>query len=135
MIEQLSIFAPNTKGSMVNLTKLVSDAGIDIYNVVTNDSAEFGIVRMLVTEPEKACKILTDNGYMCKLNKVIGVKIPDDVGSLANLLSAVSDCNINIDYLYVSYSRDSKTPLAVLHAPGYAEVEASLMSRGYEIVS
>ena len=79
MIEQLSIFAPNTKGSMVSLTKLISDAGIDIYNVVTNDSAEFGIVRMLVTEPELACELLTTNGYMCKLNKVIGVEIPDDV--------------------------------------------------------
>ncbi len=134
MIEQLSIFAPNTKGSMVSLTKLISDAGIDIYNVVTNDSAEFGIVRMLVTEPELACELLTTNGYMCKLNKVIGVEIPDDVGSLSNLLQAITDSNINIDYLYVSYSRDSKTPLAVLHAPGYAEVEASLESRGYKIV-
>lgn len=134
MIEQLSIFAPNTKGSMVSLTKLISDAGIDIYNVVTNDSAEFGIVRMLVTEPELACELLTTNGYMCKLNKVIGVEIPDDVGSLSNLLQAITDSNINIDYLYVSYSRDFKTPLAVLHAPGYAEVEAALESRGYKIV-
>lgn len=134
MIEQLSIFAPNTKGSMVSLTKLISDAGIDIYNVVTNDSAEFGIVRMLVTEPELACELLTTNGYMCKLNKVIGVEIPDDVGSLSKLLQAITDSNINIDYLYVSYSRDSKTPLAVLHAPGYTEVEAALESRGYKIV-
>ena len=134
MIQQLSIFAPNAKGSMVNITKLVSDAGIDIYNVVTNDSAEFGIVRMLVTEPERACDILSKEGYMCKLNKVIGVEIPDDVGSLTKLLQDITDCNINIDYLYVSYSRDSKTPLAVLHAPGYAEVEASLASRGYTIV-
>ena len=134
MIQQLSIFAPNTKGSMLNITKLISDAGIDIYNVVSNDSAEFGIVRMLVTEPEMAAEIITSAGYMCKLNKVIGVKIPDDVGSLAKLLQAVTDSNINIDYLYVSYSRDSKTPLAVLAAPGYAEVEASLKSRGYEIV-
>ena len=134
MIQQLSIFAPNTKGSMVKLTSLVSNAGIDIYNVVTNDSAEFGIVRMLVTEPEKACTILTDEGYMCKLNKVIGVRIPDEIGSLANLLQAITDCNINIDYLYVSYSRDAKTPLAVIHASAYAEVEESLKSRGYEIV-
>ena len=134
MIQQLSIFAPNAKGSMVNITKLVSDAGIDIYNVVTNDSAEFGIVRMLVTEPERACDLLSKEGYMCKLNKVIGVEIPDDVGSLTNLLQNITDCNINIDYLYVSYSRDSKTPLSVLHAPGYAEVEASLASRGYTIV-
>ena len=134
MISQLSIFAENAKGAMLKVSKVISDAGIDIYNVVTNDSAEFGIVRMLVTEPERAEEILSSKGYMCKLDKVIGVEIPDDVGSLSKLLQAITDSNINIDYLYVSYSRDSKTPLAVLHAPGYAEVEAALESRGYTIV-
>ena len=89
---------------------------------------------MLVTEPERALDILTDAGYMCKLDKVIGVEIPDDVGSLTTLLDTIRICNINIDYLYVSYSRDSKTPLAVLKVSGYAEVEASLNSRGYRTV-
>ncbi|MBO4592220.1 MAG: amino acid-binding protein, partial [Eubacterium sp.] len=109
MINQLSIFTENIKGSMFKVSKIVSDAGIDIYNVVTNDSAEYGIVRMLVTNPEQAQKLLTSKGYMCKLDKVIGVEIPDDVGSLTTLLDTLDKCNINIDYLYVSYSRDAKT--------------------------
>ena len=134
MINQLSIFTENEKGAMLRVSKTVSDAGIDIYNVVTNDSAEFGIVRMLVTEPERALDILTDAGYMCKLDKVIGVEIPDDVGSLTTLLDTIRICNINIDYLYVSYSREDATPVAILHAPGYAEVEACLKSRGYEML-
>ena len=108
MISQLSVFAENSKGAMMKVSKVVSDAGIDIYNVVTNDSAEFGIVRMLVTEPEKTRDILTEQGYMCKIDKVLGVEIPDDVGSLTTLLDTLYNCNINIDYLYVSYSRDSK---------------------------
>ena len=119
---------------MLKITKTISDAGIDIYNVVTNDSAEFGIVRMLVTEPDKALKLLTEAGYMCKLDKVIGVEIPDDVGSLTTLLDTIHTCNINIEYLYVSYGRDFKSPLAVLKVAGYAEVEPSLKSRGYHTV-
>ncbi len=134
MISQLSIFTENTKGAMLKVSKAVSDAGIDIYNVVTNDSAEFGIVRMLTTDPEKAKDILTDLGYMCKLDRVIGVEIPDDVGSLTTLLDTLYTCNINIDYLYVSYSRDSKTPLAVMKVIGYVEVESSLNSRGYKTI-
>ncbi len=134
MIKQISIFAENTKGAMLNISKAVSEAGIDIYNVVTNDSAEFGIVRMLVTDPEKAEQVLVSKGYMCRVDKVVGVEIPDDVGSLTNLLNTLLDCNINIDYLYVSYSRDSKTPLAVMKVNGYTEVELSLVSRGYNIV-
>ncbi|MCR5212983.1 MAG: amino acid-binding protein [Eubacterium sp.] len=134
MIKQLSIFAENSKGAMLNISKAVSEAGIDIYNVVTNDSAEFGIVRMLVTEPEKAEELLVSMGYMCRIDMVIGIEIPDDVGSLTSLLNNLYQSNINIDYLYVSYSRDSKTPLAVMKVQGYAEVEESLRSRGYSIV-
>ncbi|MCR5104274.1 MAG: amino acid-binding protein, partial [Eubacterium sp.] len=48
MVNQLSVFTENTKGAMLKVSKLISDAGIDIYNVVSNDSAEFGIVRLLV---------------------------------------------------------------------------------------
>ncbi len=134
MVNQLSVFTENTKGAMLKVSKLISDAGIDIYNVVSNDSAEFGIVRLLVTEPESAHDILISNGYMCKLDKVIGVEIPDEVGSLTTLLSALDSSYINIDYLYVSFSRDFKSPLAVLKVKGYEEVESSLRSRGYKTV-
>ena len=134
MITQLSVFTENTKGAMMNVSKTISDNGIDIYNVVTNDSAEFGRVRMLVTDPQKAYDVLTEKGYMCKLDKVIGVEIPDEVGSLTSLLATLNDSYINIDYIYVSYSRDSKTPVAVMKVPGYSEVEPSLRSKGYTLV-
>ena len=61
-------------------------------------------------------------------------EIPDDVGSLTTLLDTLDACNINIAYLYVSYSRDSKTPLAVMKVSAYTEVEASLKSKGYTTV-
>ena len=135
MIQQLSIFAPNVKGSMVQITKLVSDAGIDIFNVVTNDSAEFGIVRMLVTEPQRAHDILTENGYMCNLNKVIGVKIPDDVGSLTKLLTDISNCNINIDYLYACITEIGKDAYIVMHVDDEAKASQVLEAAGIKMVS
>ena len=134
MINQVSVFTENTKGAMLKVSKLISDAGIDIYNVVTNDSAEFGIVRMLVTEPEKADELLRREGYMSKLDSVIGVEIPDEVGSLTKLLEAIDESNINIEYIYVSFSRDFVSPLAVLKVNGYLEVESCLRSKGYKTV-
>lgn len=134
MIQQLSIFAENKKGTMADITSIVSGAGIDIYNVVTNDSAEFGIVRMLVTDTEKATELLKAAGYMVHIGECLGVKIPDDVGSLNTLLKDMTSGGINVDYIYVSYSRDSKTPLAVLHATEYDEVEEYLEAKGYELV-
>ncbi len=134
MIEQISIFAENRKGSMREITKLLTEANLNIYCAITNDSAEYGIIRLLVDETERALKLLKENNYICKVSKVIGVKIPDDVGSLNKLLEDIEDSNINLNYLYVSYSREDATPVAILNAGGYAEVEACLSNRGYSLL-
>ncbi|MCR5292301.1 MAG: amino acid-binding protein [Eubacterium sp.] len=132
MIDQLSVYAENTRGAMLKVSKAISDSGIDILNVVTNDSAEFGIVRMIVDEPEKAEELLASMGYMCKIDKVIGVEIPDEVGSLTALLDVVNTCKMIIDYIFVSYSRDTKTPLAIMKVTEAEEVEAKLRENGYK---
>ena len=134
MVEQISIFAENKKGSMREITELLTKNSLNIYCAITNDSAEYGIVRLLVDETERAFNLLKDNGFTCKVSRVIGVKIPDDVGSLNKLLADIEDSNINLDYLYVSYSREDATPVAILHASGYAEVEACLKNRGYAMI-
>ena len=134
MVEQISIFAENRKGSMREITQFLTDNSLNIYCAITNDSAEYGIVRLLVDETERALKLLKDNGFACKMSRVIGVKIPDDVGSLNKLLCDIEDSNINLDYLYVSYSREDATPVAILHSSGYAEVEECLLSRGYSLI-
>ncbi|MGI6116811.1 MAG: amino acid-binding protein [Bilifractor sp.] len=132
MLKQISVFAENKIGTMEKLTSLVSDAGIDFYNVVTNDSAEYGIIRMICSDPEKAAQILTDAGYMCKINLVLGVCISESVGSLSSLLKTVHDIRVNIDYLYVCYIRSSTDPVAILHVTDWEDVEDSLGSLGYK---
>ena len=134
MVEQISIFAENRKGSMREITQFLTDNSLNIYCAITNDSAEYGIVRLLVDETQRALKLLKDNGFTCKMSRVIGVKIPDDVGSLNKLLCDIEDSNINLDYLYVSYSREDATPVAILHSSGYAEVEECLLNRGYSLI-
>ena len=119
---------------MREITQFLTDNSLNIYCAITNDSAEYGIVRLLVDETERALKLLQDNGFTCKMSRVIGVKIPDDVGSLNKLLCDIEDSNINLDYLYVSYSREDATPVAILHSSGYAEVEECLLSRGYSLI-
>ncbi|MBR3539062.1 MAG: amino acid-binding protein [Eubacterium sp.] len=134
MVEQISIFTENRKGSMREITQLLTENDLNIYCAITNDSAEYGIVRLLVDETERAYTLLKENHFTCKISRVIGVKIPDNVGSLNTLLCDIEDSNINLDYLYVSYSREDATPVAILHAPGYAEVEECLLNRGYKLL-
>ena len=131
MIRQLSIFAENKKGAMNRMTQILADAGINMNTLITNDSAEFGIVRMLVSETDRAAQELQEAGYMCHSDFVAAVEIGDECGSLNGLLSVISDGNINLDYLYVTYNTLSRLPVAILKATDLMEVEEFLQARGY----
>ena len=134
MIRQLSIFAENKKGAMNRMTQILFDAGINMNTLITNDSAEFGIIRMLVSDTDKAAKVLQDAGYMCHSDFVAAAEIGDECGSLNGLLSAISDGNINLDYLYVTYNTLSRLPVAILRSADLMEVEEFLKARGYHIL-
>ena len=131
MVKQISIFAENRKGAMRAITRILSNSGVNIQSFVTNDSAEFGIIRMLVSDPERACVLLKDTGYQIKRTNVMAFEIPDEPGSLDRLLACVEDANVNIDYLYTSFDRESAGPVIVIHADDIEELERFLKGRGF----
>ena len=137
MIRQLSIFAENKKGAMHQVTQVLADANINMNTLVTNDSAEFGIIRMLVSDTDAAMKCMRAAGYLCHVDHVVAVEIGDACGSLNALLEVLSRGNVNLDYLYVTYSGGggpsalSKCPVAILRTQDIMEVEGFLRARGY----
>ena len=128
MITQISVFAENRKGAMRKLTGILGDAGIDIIALVTNDSAEFGIVRMIVSEQKLAQK-----GYMVHKDLVMAVDLEDRPGGLNRLLASIDESNTNIDYLYISYDRALSVPIAVIHSGDLEELEQCLKNQGYHV--
>ena len=134
MLKQLSVYAENKKGAMQNITGILLENQINILGSVTNDSAEYGIVRMVVSEPERACKALGEHDYLCRLVNVIGVEIADEVGNLNKLLCTISDGNISVDYLYLSFNRQSGMPIMVFHTEEPAAVENVLKQKGYTVI-
>ena len=134
MIRQLSIFAENKKGAMHQVTQVLADAGIDMNTLVTNDSAEFGIIRMLVSDTARAADCLRAAGYLCHTDIVAAAEISDECGSLNALLGTLSMGNVNLDYLYVTYSGLSRHPVAILRTPDIMEVEAFLQGKGYRVL-
>ena len=134
MIRQLSIFAENKKGAMHRVTQALADANINMNTLVTNDSAEFGIIRMLVNDTDAALKCMQTAGYLCHVDTVVAAEIGDECGSLNRLLETLSRGNVNLDYLYVTYSGLSKHPVAILRTQDIMEVEAFLHARGYAML-
>ena len=131
MLKQLSIYAENKKGVMQNITGILKNEDINILGSVTNDSAEYGIVRMVVSDPDKAKEALIAAGYLCH---VIGVEVEDKTGNLNDLLLTLKDSNVSVDYLYLSFNRDSGKPIMVFHTEDTMEVRACLKSRGYTVL-
>ena len=134
MIRQLSIFAENKKGAMHAVTQVLYGAGVNMNTLITNDSAEFGIIRMLVSDTDLAARELMKAGYLCHSDYVAAAEIGDECGSLNQLLATVNKGNINLDYLYVTYSTLSKHPVAILRATDLMEVEEFLQARGYHML-
>ena len=134
MLRQLSIYAENKKGTMKDITSILKEEEINILGSVTNDSAEYGIVRMVVSDPEKASQSLIKAGYICRLTEVMGIEMADEVGNLNHLLQALSDSNINVDYIYLSFNRDSGKPILILRVEDIYEVENCMRAKGFTTV-
>lgn len=134
MLKQLSVYAENKKGNMQRITSILAKEKVNIWGSVTNDSAEYGIIRMVVSEPDLAMTALIDAGFLCRQTGVIGVEMEDEVGNLNRLLGALSDSNINVNYMYLSFNRDSGKPVMVFHAEEIGEVEACITARGFHTV-
>ena len=92
------------------------------------------MVRMVVSDSDKAIKVLSGAGYMCKTTPVLGIETEDKVGALNNLLDALYDANINVDYIYLSFNRESGKPIMVLHTEGIYQVENILTNKGFTSV-
>ena len=130
MVNQISIFAENKKGAVRAITQILSKADINIQSFVTNDSAEFGIIRMLVSDADKAGALLGSAGYQIKQTPVMAVEIPDEPGSLDRLLQRIEGANVNIDYIYTSFDRTSAGPVIAIHADDMDELEKFLSACG-----
>ena len=89
MIRQLSIFAENRRGAMNAITKVLTEKQINMNTLVTNDSAEFGIIRMLVSDTDAALQCMQTAGYLCHVDTVAAAEIGDECGSLNALLDTL----------------------------------------------
>ena len=98
--QQLSVFIENKAGRISEMTEILGAAGIQIRGFSVSDTADYGIVRLIVDKPEEAAEKLSDAGFTVKVTSVIALDLPDVPGGLASVLGVVSDAGVNIEYVY-----------------------------------
>ncbi len=106
-VQQLTVFLENKPGELASFTKILSDKNVNIKSVILVDSTEFGLVRAIVDNPQKAKAVLESAGLSVRFANVIAVKIKDEVGTFNRIVSTLSQNNVNILYTYSFYESDS----------------------------
>lgn len=99
-IQQISLFAENKPGHIVAPMKLLASNGINIRALALADTADFGILHMIVADWERAAALLEDNGFIARVNEVLAVEVSDQPGGLADVLAALEGTGLNIEYMY-----------------------------------
>ena len=111
-IRQISVFLENNAGRLGEVTRVLAQAGINLRAISIADTADFGILRLIVDKCEDALKALKDAGFTTRVSEVAAVEIEDTPGSLARVMELFQKTKVNIEYLYASL--EGKTGKAVV---------------------
>lgn len=114
MVKQISIFLENKAGRVSAVTEILKDAGINIRALSVADTTDFGILRLIVNDSEKAYTILKKNKFSVSMTDVIAVEIEDNPGGLHKVLSNLGLDNINIEYMYAFITRTKKDKAIII---------------------
>jgi hypothetical protein len=108
-VEQISIFLENKSGRLAEVTATLSGAGVNIRALSLADTADFGILRLIVDNTEKAKEVLKTGGFTVGKNEVLALEVPDRPGGLAGILKLLDGAGINVEYMYafVQHSGDN----------------------------
>ena len=134
MLKQLTIFLENKKGSLTEMTRLLSENSINSISFTIAETSGYGLMRMIVDKPEEALKLLKENTYSASLTDVLVVEISTNVGTLNKLIEKLED--FDIEYLYV-YSNNDKISGTVLkiNAQMIGEAIKVINDSGYNLVA
>lgn len=135
MIKQISVFLENKSGRLVRVAQVLGDAGINIRGVSIADTSDFGILRMIVDQPDKAITELKNNNIMATVTEVIAIEVPDTPGGLARVLSYMDQAGINIEYLYSFVEKAAQNAIIMMRVERIAEALEVLKKNNVPIVA
>ena len=122
-VEQISIFVENKSGRLAEVTDILAKKGINIRALSLADTADFGILRLIVNDIEKTKKLLKDNGFTVGQSEVVAVEVPDRPGGLAGILSALQGKNINVEYMYAFVQKSEGNAVLIFR---FDEIEKAI---------
>jgi hypothetical protein len=113
IIKQVSVFLENKSGRLNEVTRILGDAGINLSAFTIADTSDFGILRIIVSNPEEARKVLKENHFSVQITDVVLAKSPNKPGGLARMLNILQKEEVFIEYMYAFSMRDDEATIVI----------------------
>ncbi len=134
-IKQLSIFVENKPGTLISITQSLAKAEVDIRAMSIADTQDFGILRLIVSDIDKAKGALQSDNCVVSVTNVVAVAVSDEPGALSNVISLLADNGINIEYMYAFITVSKKYAYIVLRVEDNEKATELLEANGVKMVS
>ena len=134
LVSQISVFLENSSGRLFSVSDILAKNEINVRAVSIADTTDFGILRMIVNDPDKAYGVLKDNNFTVRITKVIAVEIDDTPGSMAKVLKELNDHAIEVEYMYAFLGNLSGNALVILKIDDPEKVEKISQMDGVKLI-
>ena len=133
-VEQISVFVENRSGQLGDVTRVLEKAGINIRALSLSDTTDFGVLRLMADDTEKARDALAAAGFTVGTTPVVAVDVADEPGGLGRVLSVLSEHGTNVEYLYAYTQRESTRATIIFRFDRTEEAVNVLESRGFRVL-
>ena len=133
-VKQISIFLENKAGRLAEVTNILGEQGINIRALSLADTSDFGILRLIVNDNEKATRALKSHGFTVGETEVLAVEVPDKPGGLGKILSIIHEAGMNVEYMYAFVERSSDNAVIIFRFDDIDEAIRALLAKGVTIL-
>ncbi|MGE5239986.1 MAG: ACT domain-containing protein [Chloroflexota bacterium] len=134
-VEQISAFIENKSGRLAEVAGILAEAGINIRALALAETSDFGILRLIVNDTEKARQALKDAGFTVSKTEVVAVEVPDRPGGLAIILNTIRDAGINVEYMYAFVEKSGENAIVIFRFDEIGKAVATLREAGIRILT
>ncbi len=132
-ITQLSVFLENRPGRLSALCRTLADAGVNLNTLMLSDNGEFGLLRLLTPDVDKAKAIAIDAGYAVTTTEVVALQVPDRPGGLAGVLVLLEKAGVSVEYMYAFAERPGTDAVMVFRFDATDKALAALQAAGVPV--
>ena len=134
-VEQLAVFLENKSGRLAEISKVIADKGVNIRAMSVADTADYGILRLIVDQVEAARAALKENGFTVSAAYVLAVEVPDRVGGLARILKIIEEARLNVEYMYAFVNKSGDNAVLIFRFEQMELAAAALEKAGCRLLS